>query len=120
MDPPPPSSTQIVPKAVGTSLRELLDVREHSGLPVKLRRVRGVHVDTNADEDSLDGLLGAGVHHFRPHGGRVGVPRHEDELGRGSAIVSLEFNVNQAVAGLVLGEGLEEVLVGVSLREKGA
>ena len=68
-------------------------------------------MDTNSRQRRLDGLLGPTVQHFITDRTGVGVPRQQDKLGRRTAVVGLEFQVDESVAALVLREVLAEVLV---------
>ena len=74
--------------------------------------IRRVYVDSNANKCRLQGFLRPRVQHFRSHRGSVRVPANENEFGSRAAIVSLKFNVNQAVTTVVFGKITDKVIVG--------
>ena len=75
--------------------------------------VRGIDVNANPVQRRLYRLLASGVKHLGPNAGGVGIPRDEDELGGGTAVVGLELQIDEAVAAVVLGKLRAEVVVGL-------
>ena len=92
------------------SLRKFLACWQDGGFKVELRAIRGVDVDTNTVQGSLESLLGPRVKHLAADRSSVGIPSNQNQLGGGSSIRGGKVQIDQSVAAVIVGKGTAKVI----------
>jgi hypothetical protein len=89
-----------------------LSARGQNGrFQVEFGRVRGIDMNTHAGQRRLEGFLAARIEHFVANGGGIGIPREQNQFGRGSAVIGAKLQVNEAVTTIVFGQGGAKIIV---------
>lgn len=71
-------------------------------------------MDADPIQGGLEGLLGSRVKHLAADGGRVRIPRDEDQFGGGTAIRRGEVQVDESVTAVIVGERATEIFEGLT------
>ena len=97
----------VVPDGLG----KLLDDGQDGRFQVQLGSVRGIDMNTNTVQCTLNGLLGSTVQHFITNGSRIWIPGNKDQFGGGTAIVRGEFQINKAVTTIIFWQILAKIFI---------
>jgi hypothetical protein len=93
------------------SLGKLSARGQNGRFQVEFGRVRGIDVNTDSGQGRLEGFLAARIEHLVANGSRIGIPREQHQLARGSAVIGTKFQVNESVATIVFGQGGAKIVV---------
>ena len=93
-------------------LTKLSHLRQDRSFKVYFGAVGAVEVNADTVQGGFQGFLASGKQHFISDRGGIGDPGNEDKFGGGSAIGRGEFQINQGITAIVIGQIGAKVVVG--------